>query len=165
VSYQGVPDIRIIVFLGVPVMGMIRLPTRMSDGKANLHQGAVGAGIDLATGTTLTGVWENEIITEHPDTGNSLTGLEIPGWHTLLELAARCYELIGLGYQGVDIVLDKNKGPLILELNARPGLNIQIANRAGLLPRLKQVEQHRECLGSIEERVTFAKERFGTARA
>lgn len=165
VSYQGVPDIRIIVFLGVPVMGMIRLPTRMSGGKANLHQGAVGAGIDLGTGATLTGVWGNEIITEHPDTGNSLTGLEIPGWQTLLELAGRCYELSGLGYQGVDIVLDKDKGALILELNARPGLNIQIANRAGLLPRLKQVEQHREHLRSVEERITFAKERFGTPKA
>jgi alpha-L-glutamate ligase-like protein len=137
----------------------------MSGGKANLHQGAVGVGIDPATGATLTGVWGNEIITEHPDTGNSLTGLKIPGWDTLLELAGRCYELTGLGYQGVDIVLDKDKGPLILELNTRPGLNIQIANRAGLLPRLKQVEQYRERLRSIEERVTFAKERFGTAMA
>ena len=108
-------------------------------------------------------MWGNEIITEHPDTGNSLSGLEIPGWHTLLELAGRCYELTGLGYQGVDIVLDKYKGPLILELNARPGLNIQIANLAGLLLRLKEVEQHREHLGSVEERVIFAKERFGTA--
>jgi alpha-L-glutamate ligase-like protein len=164
VSYQGVPDIRIIVFLGVPVMGMIRLPTRMSGGKANLHQGAVGVGIDLATGTTLTGVCGNGIITEHPDTGNSLSGLEIPGWHILLELAARCYQLTGLGYQGVDIVLDKDKGPLILELNARPGLNIQIANCNGLHLRLKQVEKHREHLGSVEECVTFAKEQFGKTR-
>ena len=48
ISYQGVPDIRVIVFLGVPVMSMVRLPTRMSGGKANLHQGAIGAGIDIA---------------------------------------------------------------------------------------------------------------------
>ena len=59
-----------------------------------------------------------------------------------MNLAARSYELTGLGYQGVDLVLDKDKGPLILELNARPGLNIQIANRAGLLTRLQLVEQH-----------------------
>ena len=32
VCYLGVPDIRIIVFLGIPVMSMVRLPTRVSQG-------------------------------------------------------------------------------------------------------------------------------------
>jgi alpha-L-glutamate ligase-like protein len=161
ISYLGVPDIRVIVFLGVPVMSMVRLPTRMSGGKANLHQGAIGAGIDIANGTTLTAVWRNQIITEHPDTGNPVTGVEIPKWDTLLEIAARCYELIGLGYIGVDIVLDKDKGPLILELNARPGLSIQIANRSGLLPRLKLVEQHHTELANLDDRLEFSKHNCG----
>jgi len=160
VSYRGVPDIRIIVFLGVPVMGMVRLPTRMSGGKGNLHQGAIGVGIDMASGSTLTAVWHNKIIEEHPDTGNGITGIKIPGWSTILELAARCYVLTGLGYQGVDIVLDKDKGPMILELNARPGLNIQIANRAGLLPRLRLIERERQKLTSVAKRVAFAQEQF-----
>ena len=149
ISYQGVPDIRVIVFLGVPVMSMVRLPTRMSGGKANLHQGAIGAGVDITTGRTLTAVWRNNIIAEHPDTGNSVTGVQIPNWDVLLDIAARCYELTGLGYIGVDLVLDRDKGPLILELNARPGLSIQIANRTGLLPRLKSVEQHHKNLKHI----------------
>ncbi len=139
-------------------MSMVRLPTRMSGGKPNLHQGAIGAGIDISTGITLSGVWHNDIITEHPDTGNSVTGLTIPHWQTLLEITARCYELTGLGYLGVDIVLDKDKGPLILELNARPGLNIQIANKAGLLPRLRFVEKHRTSLGEIHERLAFVQD-------
>lgn len=160
ISYQGVPDIRIIVFLGVPVMAMVRLPTRMSEGKANLHQGAIGAGIDLHTGKTLSGVWQNEIVTEHPDTEQSIINVQVPEWDKLLNLAARSYELTGLGYQGVDLVLDKNKGPLILELNARPGLNIQIANRAGLLTRLQLVEQHGPSLKSVEDRITFSKQHF-----
>lgn len=160
ISYQGVPDIRIIVFLGVPVMSMVRLPTRMSDGKANLHQGALGAGIDIATGTTLAAVWGNEIVSAHPDTGSNVTGVSIPNWEELLHLASRCYELTGLGYQGVDIVLDRDKGPLILELNARPGLNIQIANNAGLLPRLALVEQCHEDLKDLSQRVAFAQEHF-----
>lgn len=163
ISYLGVPDVRIIVFLGVPVISMIRLPTRMSDGKANLHQGALGAGIDIATGKTLNAVWGNEIISEHPDTGKAVSGVAIPHWDDLLLLAARCYNLTGLGYQGVDIVLDRHKGPLILELNARPGLNIQIANNAGLLPRLELVEQHHEGLTDIGQRVEFAKEHFAAA--
>lgn len=164
ISYQGVPDVRIIVFLGVPVMSMVRLPTRMSDGKANLHQGAVGAGIDIATGRTLTAVWRDEVVVEHPDTGNSVSGVQIPNWDELMEIAAKCFELTGLGYQGVDIVLDKDKGPLVLELNARPGLNIQIANNSGLLPRLDLVEKNHADLGSVGERIAFAKEHFSVER-
>ncbi len=160
ISYQGVPDVRIVVFRGIPVMSMVRLPTRMSDGKANLHQGAIGAGIDLATGRTLTAVWRNDIVDEHPDTGNPVTGVEIPRWERLLDLAARCYELTGLGYVGVDLVLDQELGPLILELNARPGLNIQIANRAGLLTRLQVVERDARHISAATERVAFARERF-----
>jgi len=161
ISYLGVPDIRVIVFLGVPVMSMVRLPTRMSGGKANLHQGAIGAGIDIANGTTHTAVWRNSIIAEHPDTGFPVSGIKIPKWDTLLSIAARCYEVSGLGYIGVDLVLDKDKGPLILEMNARPGLSIQIANRTGLLPRLKLVEQHHKELKNSEERVAFTKRSFG----
>ncbi len=161
VSYLGVPDIRIIVFLGVPVMSMARLPTRSSQGRANLHQGAIGVGIDIATGATLSGVWRNEIIFEHPDMGCPIVGINIPDWDQLLLLASRCFDLTGLGYQGVDIVLDKQKGPLLLELNARPGLAIQIANNYGLLPRLKMVECEATALKTAEERVDFAKQKFG----
>jgi alpha-L-glutamate ligase-like protein len=165
VSYKGVPDVRIIVFLGYPVMAMIRLPTRMSDGKANLHQGAIGVGIDIPTGVTRRGVWGNEPIKEHPDTEHSIVGLEIPRWDELLYMAAQCYELSELGYVGVDFVLDKNKGPLILELNARPGLAIQIANGNGLLHRLRKVEALKEA-GQLsvdpKERVAFSRREFPT---
>ena len=160
ISYLGVPDIRVIVFLGVPAMSMVRLPTRMSDGKANLHQGAIGAGVDIASGKTLTAVWCNSIVSEHPDTGNTVNGVQIPAWETLLKIASRCHEITGLGYIGVDLVLDKDKGPLILEMNARPGLSIQIANRSGLLPRLKLIEQQHRDLVEIEDRVAFARENF-----
>ncbi len=160
ISYQGVPDIRVIVFMGVPVMSMVRLPTRMSDGKANLHQGAIGAGIDMANGTTLTAVWRKAIVSEHPDTGHVVAGVKIPNWDILLKIVAQCNELTGLGYIGVDLVLDKDKGPLILEMNARPGLSIQIANRAGLLPRLQFVEQHKQELSNIEDRIAFSKQHF-----
>ena len=160
ISYQGVPDIRGIVFLGVPVMSMVRLPTRMSGGKANLHQGAIGAGIDIASGRTLTAVWRNAIVSEHPDTGNPVTGVKIPNWEKLLKIAAQCNELTGLGYIGVDLVLDKDKGPLILEINARPGLNIQIANRSGLLPRIKLVEQYHTELVNLDDRIEFSKHNF-----
>lgn len=161
IAYRGVPDIRIIIFLGVPVMAMVRLPTRMSDGKANLHRGCIGAGIDIATGRTLTAVWRNSIVTEHPDTGNPVSGVQIPGWDRLLEIAANAWEMTGLGYQGIDLVLDRTRGPLLLELNARPGLNIQIANREGLANRLEAVERHGP-FASPAERVAFARENFAS---
>jgi alpha-L-glutamate ligase-like protein len=157
ISYQGVPDVRIIIFRGFPVMAMVRLPTYMSGGKANLHQGAIGVGIDIASGRTLDAVWKNTLVTEHPDTHNPVTGFEIPKWDELLLIAARCYELTGLGYLGVDIVLDRVAGPLILEMNARPGLSIQIANHKGLLSRLRFIEANANNLGTVFDRVTFAK--------
>ena len=164
ITFGGVPDIRIIVFLGVPVMAMVRLPTRAAKGKANLHQGAIGAGVDIATGRTLTAVWRNTIVIQHPDTGNQVQDVQIPKWDKLLELAARSFEFTGLGYLGIDIVLDRDLGPLILELNARPGLNIQIANRAGLRARLDMVLAHRTRLKSISERVAFAREGFAATQ-
>lgn len=161
VSYEGIPDIRIITLLGYPAMAMVRLPTRLSGGKANLHQGAIGVGVNLATGKTLGGVYHNDAIDYHPDTLNSIVDIEVPWWDKILEIAASCCELTGLGYLGVDIVLDKDHGPLMLELNARPGLNIQIANREGGLKRYKIIEaDYARGAKTLKERVAFSKEHF-----
>ncbi len=159
-SYEGVPDIRLIVFKGYPVMGMLRLATEASDGKANLHQGAVGVGLDIGTGNAIAAVQHNEPVTLHPDTGANLMELSVPHWPALLKLAARCYEVTQLGYLGCDIVLDDKRGPMLLELNARPGLSIQIANNQGLLPRLRQIEALDLFLPSVEERVAYAVQEF-----
>lgn len=139
-SYEGVPDIRIIVFKGYPVMAMLRLATHKSDGKANLHQGAVGVGLDIATGRALRAVQFSKPVSLHPDTKRPLNEIQIANWREMLLLAARCFEMTGLGYIGTDIVLDKTRGAQLLELNARPGLSIQVANGRGLLPRLRHVE-------------------------
>jgi len=162
VSYEGIPDVRIITLLGYPAMAMVRLPTRQSGGKANLHQGAIGVGVDLSTGKTLGGVFQNDTIDYHPDTLNSIVGIEVPYWNKILEIASSCYDLTGLGYLGVDIVLDKEQGPLMLELNARPGLNIQIANREGGLKRYRVIEERFKDFGaeSFIEKVNFSRSQF-----
>ena len=163
-SYEGVPDVRVIVFKGYPVMAMMRCSTAASDGKANLHQGAVGVGIDIASGKAIRAVQFNLPIERHPDTERLLSELEVPEWNKLLVLAASAWEMTGLGYIGTDMVLDKEKGPMVLELNARPGLAIQIANGTGLLPRLR----HIEAMGitahtpTPEERVAYCAHQFGT---
>lgn len=141
-SFAGVPDIRVIVYHGYPVMAMMRLSTKASDGKANLHQGALGVGINLVTGKAEQAIQNNRPLTKHPDTGALLKELYLDNWPYLLELAASCYEMTKLGYLGADLVIDANLGPLLLELNARPGLAIQMANGQGLKPRLKKIDAH-----------------------
>jgi len=132
ISFQGVPDVRIIVCDGKPMMGMLRLPTKRSDGKANLHMGGIGVGIDMDTGMTNHAVQFNHYIERHPETGHLFTNRQIPGWKDMLDIAVKMQVASQLGYIGVDIVLDKDLGPLVLEINARPGISIQIANNRGL---------------------------------
>ncbi|MEO1730481.1 MAG: sugar-transfer associated ATP-grasp domain-containing protein [Pseudomonadota bacterium] len=129
---EGLPDLRVICLHDEPLMAMVRLPTNESDGKANLHQRAIGAGVSLETGRITRALVKGEPITHHPDTGVNLIGFEIPGWDRVLELAGKCGPAVGLGYSGSDIVLDVNEGPLIIEVNAHPGIEIQNINQLGL---------------------------------
>lgn len=157
ISFKGVPDIRVIVLKGIPVFGMLRLPTAASDGKANLHRGGVGVGVDIATGETRRAMQHDTLIDIHPDTAHPLEGIQTPYWDEILMMAARSYEMTGLGYVGVDVVLDRDKGPLLLELNARPGISIQIANRRGLRTVLESAMMLGDEKRSAEERVGLAK--------
>ncbi|WP_067561525.1 alpha-L-glutamate ligase-like protein [Halofilum ochraceum] len=166
-SHAGVPDIRIVVYQGYPVMAMMRLSTAASDGKANLHQNAIGVGLDIARGEPVHAVQKNRRVSHHPDTGQRLDELRISDWEAMLIQAANCFEMTGLGFLGADMVLDRRHGPLLLELNARPGLSIQLANGIGLAPRLQcirdreaeRVEADRPVY-TAQERVAFARARF-----
>ncbi|MEM8561662.1 MAG: alpha-L-glutamate ligase-like protein [Pseudomonadota bacterium] len=159
-SCEGVPDIRVIAFKGVPVMAMMRCATHESDGKANLHQGAVGVGIDIASGRAIRAVQHGHLVKQHPDTGASFDDLQIPHWLQILDLSSRCVAITGLGYLGVDIVLDKLRGPMLLELNARPGLAIQVANMAGLMHRLAAAEKIASQTDNHEEKIALARQQF-----
>ncbi|MGF1522854.1 MAG: alpha-L-glutamate ligase-like protein [Leptolyngbyaceae cyanobacterium] len=161
VAYEGVPDVRVIVYYGVPVMALLRLPTRLSDGKANLHKGGVGVGIDLATGSTTSGIQHNRYIEQHPETDKPLRNIKIPHWDEILTMSARLGDETEFGYLGVDFVLDENLGPLLLEMNARPGLSIQIANQEGLVPRLETVDEFQHKLTDTDEKIAFARRMFG----
>jgi len=161
VTHLGVPDIRIVAYRGVPVMAMTRLPTKKSDGKANLHRGAIGVGIDIGNGTTIAAVYGSRIVTRHPDTGNGVDGIAVPFWEKMLVIAAQAVDMTGLGYLGVDLIIDRDKGPLLLELNARPGLQIQVANQSGLQKRLEMVDRAPgDTFISPESRVAWARTMF-----
>lgn len=140
---HGIPDIRIIVYNHVPVMAMLRMPTKKSKGKANLMQGGIGIGIDVTTGMTTHAVtkgllYEKEIDV-NPETGAALRGIRLPYWDKILKTAVLSARVVGLKYSGVDISVDKKNGPVVLELNARPGLGIQVANMAPLRDRLRRI--------------------------
>jgi alpha-L-glutamate ligase-like protein len=140
-SYKGIPDVRVVVYRGEPAMAMLRLPTRASGGRANLHQGGIGAGVDLETGRTNRAVLRNRVVDRHPDTGVVVVGMQVPYWNEVLQMSRQVAAAVGLGYLGVDIVIDAKDGPLLLEANARPGLAIQTANGQGLLPSLQRIEK------------------------
>ena len=140
IAVGGTPDVRVILYKNVPVMAMVRLPTTQSEGRANLHQGAVAAAVDLVTGRTFGGVCCNRAVERHPDTGELIGGWEIPGWRELLGAAMKLSDALEMGYIGVDFVIDAKLGAVVLEANARPGLAIQVAHRIGLLPRLKLID-------------------------
>jgi len=140
-TYKGTPDIRVVVFNSVPVMALLRLPTEESGGRANQSQGALGVGVDVATGiTTYAAAHKNQMIKYLPDTKIKLNGIRIPFWNEVLLTAVGAARAAGLTFTGVDMFIHQEKGPMVVELNAYPGLSIQIANRAGLRRRLERVQ-------------------------
>ncbi|MBP7928303.1 DUF1704 domain-containing protein [Patescibacteria group bacterium] len=133
---RGLPDIRIIVFNYIPIIAMLRLPTDESQGKANLHLGAIGIGIDIASGCATYGVCKNKFIRTLSG-GEKLSDIKIPHWDEILLAASNAQKVSQIGFLAVDIVLTTT-GIKILELNARAGLSIQIANQVPLRARLKK---------------------------
>ena len=136
---SGLSDVRVLLFHGRPVMAMLRLPTKESQGKSNLHQGALGVGVDLATGFSIHASHFGKSITIHPDTESNLIGIQIPFWHSVLDVAKRAAGAMPLKYLGADIAITP-KGPVMLEINARPGLEIQNVNGRGFGDLLEAIE-------------------------
>lgn len=158
-SFRGIPDIRVIVFKGIPIMAMLRLPTEESGGKANISRGAVGVGIDMARGITTTAIKNGRIIENVPGKNLKLSGIKIPFWTKILKISHQCYRASGLGYLGVDIIIDRDNGPMVVELNARPGLGIQVANQDGLKERMDKVRRVRAI--TENKAIRLSKDLFG----
>jgi D-alanine-D-alanine ligase-like ATP-grasp enzyme len=105
---------------------------------SNLHQGAMGIGVNMEKGILTQGFYHNKYVDSHPDSGNFFAGNQIPEWEKTLEISIKTSKLFPLKYLGVDIILDKQYGPMIIEINARPGLQIQNINKKGLKEALQQ---------------------------
>ncbi len=158
-SFRGIPDIRVIVYHKIPIMAQLRLPTLHSEGKANLHLGAIGVGVDMATGVTTNAILNNSFIEYIPGTRLSPRGIKIPYWKKILSLAHLAQVATRIGFVGVDIAIDREKGPVVIELNTRPGLTIQTANLAPLGERLERIRGLK--VESVERAVSIARNLFG----
>lgn len=166
ISFQGTPDIGILVFNRVPVMAFLRLPTKESHGKANMFQGAVACGIDMATGVMTKAIKHTSEVKFFPGTRRRLKGIKVPRWDRVLRLAVKATDVVGLGYCRVDIALQPRKTkagklkskPMVLEVNAQPGLKIQLANEAGLRRRLERVEGLR--VQTVKQGIAIGKQLF-----
>jgi len=158
---RGIPDVRIIIYKKIPIMAELRLPTLESQGRANLHQGGIGIGIDMNTGVTIArGVWHKKLIDHLPEKRRlPLSGIKIPFWKEILELAIKTQLVINIDYLGIDIAIDRERGLVVMEINSRPGLEIQIANLAPLKPRLEKVEGIK--VKTVKQAVRLARDMFG----
>lgn len=134
----GLTDVRIIVYRDEPAVAMLRVPTRDSDGKANLHQGALGVGIDIETGRAIHAIHQGEALIRHPDNGVELIGRQLPFWKDILQISRQAAGAVPLKYLGIDLAIAVD-GPLILEINVRPGIEIQNANMLGMRPLLERI--------------------------
>lgn len=140
-AVHGTPDIRVVVFNSVPIMAMARIPTKESDGRANLDQGAIALGIDIASGITTHALHgKKKSITHFPNSKKKTRGILIPFWKETLLMAVKAAQAAGYVYMGADLFIHETKGPMIVELNGFPGLSIQLANKAGLKRRIERVE-------------------------
>ncbi len=166
ISFQGTPDVGVLVFNKIPVMAFLRLPTKESHGKANMFQGAIACGIDMATGITVKAIKHTHEIKFFPGSRRRLRGVKIPRWDRVLKLAVKSAKVSGLGYCRVDIALQPKKTksgklksqPMVLEINSQPGLKIQLANGDGLRRRLERVEGLR--VKSLRQGIEIGKQLF-----
>ncbi len=169
-AYKGIPDVRVVVYNQVPVMAYIRIPTRRSAGKANLNAGGLAVGIDISSGLTTNAIrtvplsfmeYDYEIVETTADFAQNLPlrGIQIPFFNKILRIALQAQQISGLGFMAVDIAIDRDRGPLVFEINARPGPAIQIANMAGLRSRLERVEGLK--VRDIDHGIRIAKNLFG----
>lgn len=136
----GIPDFRIIVYKQKALMAMLRVPTERSGGKANLHQGAMGIGVDMDKGVLTNGYYRNQFIEEHPDSLYKFRDVVIPNFNDCIDISIETSKLFPLDYLGVDVIYDKFQGPMVIEINARPGLQIQNVNKEGINQCIKRLK-------------------------
>ncbi|MFA5871643.1 MAG: sugar-transfer associated ATP-grasp domain-containing protein [Parcubacteria group bacterium] len=133
----GLPDIRIFCVNYVPVMAMMRHSTKATRGRANLTVGAIGIGIDVETGRV------THLFSKKEEREFKLSDFDIPEnfrvphWKQLIEASIEASKLSQLSISGVDLIIDRNDRVVLIEINGRPGIEIQNVNKKSLLESMR----------------------------
>lgn len=121
----GLADIRVIVCNLVPVAAMLRVPTAKSWWVANLAQGGMAFGVDIATWQIRTLATDSKIYyKDFPEEYKHLYKFTIPFWDDILLHSANIQYFVNMGYIWVDWVITAD-GPKLLEVNGKAWLEIQ----------------------------------------
>jgi len=109
-------DEKIHVFHGFFRMGLGKTIT-------NTSQGELSSLIDLSTGSLLIARRaENAEFDHHPDTGARITGLRLPFWEEVCQLAIDAHKKYSIAFIGWDVVFTPD-GPYFLEANSGWGID------------------------------------------
>jgi len=90
----------------------------------NFHSGGMVAAIDMKTGKLVTNAADmaGNVFTKHPVTGIEIKGFEIPYFSEALEMVKDAVRKNKIeGYLGWDVAISET-GPVLIEVNARPGV-------------------------------------------
>lgn len=131
----SVNTIRVLTMLDVAerkpfiVMAVQRIGTHRSAPTDNWSRGGLSARVDLDTGqlgkaSRLPRGGELEWFDAHPDTGEPITGVEVPFWSQVHEMVLHSARVLSfMEYIGWDIVITPD-GPVVLEANINTGMNV-----------------------------------------
>jgi alpha-L-glutamate ligase-like protein len=136
----GLPDIRIVCANFEPVMAMLRYPTFKSKGRSNLSTGGIGMALSLTTGKVMHIYSKKEGMEYKPEEVGLPATFVMPKWEEMKAIAKKCSQLSGLKLSGVDIILSSSDEVMVLEINGRPGLEIQNINESSLLKAMREVK-------------------------
>ncbi|MDM9632224.1 sugar-transfer associated ATP-grasp domain-containing protein [Robiginitalea aurantiaca] len=104
----------------------------------NLHSGGFMVGINIETGVLNKFGWleertaNGEVITHHPDSGIRLGGFQIPYFKEACEMVLEATKFLPKTLIGWDVAI-QNDGPIIVEGNDSPGLEVSDVACKGLL--------------------------------
>lgn len=107
----------------------------------NFHSGGMAAGVDLETGELVTNAadMDGNVYEVHPATGTKIKGFRIPYFAEALEMVKKACEDSGVtGFLGWDIAIAED-GPMLIEINLRPGVVLLTAPFAAEKKGMKHV--------------------------
>ncbi len=132
-------DIRIITRKLVPVMAMLRYPTKESWWTANIAKWWIWFGIDIWSWKIISMYYDWKIYKkEFHEKYKNFQNKIIPYWDDILLFSAQIQYFTNIWYLWLDWTISK-KWPNLIEINARAGMEIQLVNGEWLEKRLRKI--------------------------